>query len=50
MSTIKSEIIGVLQQNDQFENWWESELIAIPFFGNKKMEITFMDFVPGVDI
>lgn len=49
MSTIKSEIIGELKQNTQFEDWWESELIEIPFFDNKKMKITFMDFVPESD-
>jgi len=49
MRTIKSEIIGELKQNDQFEDWWESELIEIPFFDNKRMKITFMDFIPERD-
>ncbi|WP_251007438.1 DUF6985 domain-containing protein [Tenacibaculum dicentrarchi] len=49
MRTIKSEIIGELKQNDQFEDWWESEVIEIPFFDNKKMKITFMDFIPEND-
>jgi hypothetical protein len=49
MRTIKSEIIGELKQNDQFEDWWESELIEIPFFENKRMKITFMDFIPERD-
>jgi len=49
MSTIKSKIIGELKQNDQIEDWWESELIEIPFFNNKKMNITFMDFFPQSD-
>ncbi|MFC4690929.1 DUF6985 domain-containing protein [Dokdonia genika] len=49
MRTINSKIIGELKQNDQFEDWWESELIEIPFFDNKRMKITFMDFIPERD-
>jgi len=49
MRTIKSDVIGVLKQNKQFEDWWESELIEIPFFNNKKIKITFMDFIPEND-
>lgn len=46
---ITSKSIGYLFQNAQFEDWWESELIEIPFFNNKKMKITFMDFIPESD-
>ena len=49
METIESEIIGELKQNDQFKDWWESELIEIPFFNNQKIKITFMDFIPESD-
>lgn len=49
MNTIKSQIIGELKQNGQFDDWWESQLIAIPFFNNKSMKITFMDFIPIKD-
>ena len=50
MTTIKSEIIGVLRQNDKFDDWWESELIEIPFFDNKKLKITFTDLNPSQDL
>lgn len=47
---ITSTIIGTLFQNDQFDDWWESKLIAIPFFNNKPLRITFMDLVPERDL
>ena len=46
---VTSKVIGRLFQNDQFEDWWESEPREIPFFDNKKIEITFMDLVPADD-
>jgi len=46
---ITSEIIGVLFQNDQFDDWWESQPIEIIFFDNKKLKITFIDLVPESD-
>jgi hypothetical protein len=49
MSSIRSEIIGELIQDNQFEDWWTSLPIKIPFFNNKTIEITFMDFVPESD-
>ncbi|WP_353778645.1 hypothetical protein [Winogradskyella sp. 3972H.M.0a.05] len=42
---ITSEVIGTLFQNDQFDDWWESEPIEIPFFDHKKLKITFMDLI-----
>jgi hypothetical protein len=41
---IISKIIGRLKQEDSFPDWWKSEEIAIPFFDNDKLTITFMDF------
>lgn len=49
MNTIKSKILGSLIQNDQFEDWWESERIKIPFFGHEKMKITFINCIPESD-
>lgn len=46
---VVSKVIGVLFQNEQFEDWWESDLIKVPFFDNKKLKITFMDFIPRSD-
>ncbi len=48
-SFIYSRIIGLLWQNDRFNNWWESSLFNIPFFDNKDLKIIFMDFVPEND-
>lgn len=49
MKTIQSSIIGVLKQVDDFDDWWESDPIDIPFFENKKIAITYMDFTPESD-
>ncbi|PXY40982.1 hypothetical protein DMB65_10445 [Flavobacterium cheongpyeongense] len=46
---IISKIIGRLKQEDRFPDWWKSEEIAIPFFDNEKLRITFMDFEPEHD-
>ncbi|CAM1345678.1 DUF6985 domain-containing protein [Tenacibaculum amylolyticum] len=48
-NTVNSNIIGILRQNDDFNDWWESNLIIIPFFNNQEIKITFMDFVPEND-
>ncbi|WP_207784596.1 DUF6985 domain-containing protein [Marinifilum breve] len=40
-----SKSIGVLFQDEQFDDWWEAEPREIPFFDNKKMKITFMNLV-----
>ena len=44
-----SKSIGVLFQDDQFEDWWEAEPREIPFFDNKIIKITFMDLVSEDD-
>ncbi len=49
MKEIKSTVIGKLYQNEEFADWWESELIQIPFFGNTELKVTFLDFVPEDD-
>tara|TARA_R110002111_G_scaffold260434_1_gene331763 strand:+ start:5387 stop:5980 length:594 start_codon:yes stop_codon:yes gene_type:complete len=49
MASIKSDIIGELNQDNQFEDWWHSLPIKIPFFNNKTVEIAFMGFVPESD-
>lgn len=46
---INSEIIGQLNQYDNFPDWWKSIAIEIPFFENEKLAITFMDFEPEYD-
>jgi hypothetical protein len=49
MKEITSRIIGQLKQEERFPDWWKSSGIAIPFFDNKKLTITFMDFEPEHD-
>lgn len=46
---ITSKIIGQLRQEDQFPYWWKSSKIEVPFFENKKLKVTFMDFEPEHD-
>jgi hypothetical protein len=46
---IISKIIGRLKQEESFPDWWKSKEIAIPFFDNDKLTITFMDFEPEHD-
>ena len=50
MKTINCNAIGNLKQNENFHDWWESDLIAIPFFNNKKLKVTFRDFDPDYDL
>ena len=49
MNKINSRVIGILNQNERFGDWWESSEVEIPFFENQGMKITFMDFVPEND-
>jgi hypothetical protein len=46
---IVSKIIGRLNQEDNFLDWWKSGEVVIPFFDNEKLTITFMDFEPEHD-
>ena len=46
---ITSQVIGQLEQDAKFKDWWKSKPVEIPFFDNKALTITFMDFTPGKD-
>ena len=46
---VTSKVIGRLKQEVNFPDWWKSSEIEIPFFDNKKLTITFMDFKPEHD-
>lgn len=50
MKKITSETVGILTQDNQFEDWWISDPISIPFLENKSMTITFVDFNPDDDV
>ena len=45
-----SKEIGILTEDSHFKNWWKSSEIEIPFFNNKKLAITFMDYEPELDL
>ncbi|HMR83375.1 MAG TPA: hypothetical protein PKE30_09595 [Niabella sp.] len=47
-TTVTSRIIGTLEQSD-FEDWWTSEKIKIPFWDDRGLAITFTDFNPNED-
>lgn len=49
MKDITSNIIGSLIQTEQFDDWWTSVPIEIPFLKGQKLKITFMDFTPEYD-
>lgn len=46
---VLSKIIGELKQDDNFHDWWKSDEIEIPFFNNKRLEVTFMGCEPEQD-
>jgi len=46
---IESKVIGRLKQIDNISDWWKSEEIEVPFFGNKKLAITFLSYEPEHD-
>ena len=47
---ITSKVIGRLKQTKEFPEWWKSDGVEIPFFDNKKLALTFMDFEPEQDL
>ncbi len=58
MEEINSKTIGKLklmpkdEEDEEFSvlgDWWESEPIEIPFFGNEETQIVFVDFTPDED-
>ena len=49
MKTITSNTIGELEQSKEFEDWWESKPVAIPFLNGKKLKITFTGLDPEDD-
>ncbi len=38
-----SKIVGQLTQDDHFEEWWNSDLISIPYFQNTKLKVVFTE-------
>jgi hypothetical protein len=46
---ITSQILGQLTQDENFDDWWKIDNVPIPFFDNKQIQVTFMDFDPNAD-
>jgi hypothetical protein len=46
---IVSSVIGPLQQDKNFPDWWKSDSIEIPFLDSEKLAIIFIDFLPEED-
>ncbi|KXH85808.1 DUF6985 domain-containing protein [Chryseobacterium kwangjuense] len=46
---IISKVIGPLQQDEDFPDWWKNTGTEIPFFNHEQLDITFMDFEPEHD-
>ena len=46
---ITSKVIGELEQDDEFDDWWKSKEIEIPFLDNKKLSVRFTEFEPEED-
>lgn len=43
MVNMISKIVGQLTQDKNFEEWWNSELVEIPYFKNKQLKIVFTE-------
>lgn len=41
MNSVKSNIIGTLQQDGRLSNWYKSRPVTIPFFKDLKIEIVY---------
>jgi hypothetical protein len=45
-----SQVIGQLNPDATFFDWWQSNEVEIPFLNSKKMSITFINYIPGQDL
>ena len=46
---LTSQVIGQLNQDEKFADWWKSKPFEIPYFDNLRLAIIFMDFEPEHD-
>jgi hypothetical protein len=44
MNTIETTSNGTLTQHEEFEDWWESKPVKIPFFNHVEVVITFSNY------
>jgi hypothetical protein len=47
--TVTSKVLGKLEQDAKFSDWWISTEISIPFFDGDPFSVVFMDFEPEND-
>ena len=43
---IVSKLTGIVSQDQIFMHWWRSSKVNIPFFGNTKLEIIYINEEP----
>jgi hypothetical protein len=49
VTEVRSEILGTLQQDEQFDDWWHSEPKAVPYLDGLALTFTYIDFNPAED-
>ena len=46
---VTSSVIGELVRDKTFFDWWQSEMVAVPFWADQKLAVIFMGFEPEDD-
>ncbi|CAM3741412.1 DUF6985 domain-containing protein [Mucilaginibacter galii] len=46
---VESAVIGALNQSKQFEDWWESAPVVIPYLDGQELEFIYLDLNPAED-
>ncbi len=49
MKPIISNVIGELEQDEEFTEWWYGENLKIPILRNEELPVTFTGFIPEDD-
>ena len=49
VTKVESAVIGNLNQSEQFDDWWESTAVAIPYLGGQELEFIYIDLNPAED-
>ncbi len=47
---IESGLLGVMKQDEQFDDWWEGKPLAIPLLGGEEVTVQFTGLDPDVDL
>jgi hypothetical protein len=46
---VESAVIGTLNQSEQFDDWWESAAVTIPYLDGQELEFIYLDLNPAED-